>query len=80
MCSICGETCEARNDLSAAAAGLAEVAQLLSESTVAGSDDLVEAYYAMFRAARSKFCGARAAYTDHIAGSEGQPVPTVAAA
>jgi hypothetical protein len=65
MCRICGETCECRIDLNAAAAGLAEASRLLSDSVGAGSDEMVEMYYAFFRVAKSKFCGALAAYRDH---------------
>jgi hypothetical protein len=38
---------------------------MLSESVSTGNDELIETYYAFFRAAKSKFCGARAAYLDH---------------
>jgi hypothetical protein len=65
MHHTCGPTCECRIDLNKAAAGLAEASRLLSESIFAGPDELIETYYAFFRAAKSKFCGARAAYLDH---------------
>jgi hypothetical protein len=52
-------------DLNKAAAGLAEASRLLSDSVFTGPDELIETYYAFFRAAKSKFCGARAAYLDH---------------
>lgn len=60
-----GYRCECRSDLNNAAAGLAEAARMLSESVSTGNDELIETFYAFFRAARSKFCGARAAYLDH---------------
>jgi hypothetical protein len=37
----------------------------LADSILPGSDELIENYYASFRAAKAKFCGARAAYIDH---------------
>jgi hypothetical protein len=61
----CGPTCECRIDLNKAAAGLAEASRLLSDSISTGPDEIIETYYAFFRAAKSKFCGARAAYLDH---------------
>jgi hypothetical protein len=60
-------------DLNAAAAGLAEASRLLSESIFSGSDDLMEMYYAFFRREKSKFCGARAAYKDHLLSSQKGP-------
>lgn len=59
--------CQYWMDLNAAAAGLAEASRLLSESFFSESDDLMEMHYAFFRGAKSKFCGARAAYRDHVA-------------
>ncbi len=38
---------------------------MLAESVSTGNDDLIDSYYAFFRAAKSKFCGARAACLDH---------------
>ncbi len=61
----CGYRCECRRDLNNAAAGLAEAARMLAESVSTGNDDLIDSYYAFFRAAKSKFCGARAACLDH---------------
>jgi hypothetical protein len=61
----CGYRCECRRDLNNAAAGLAEAARMLAESVSTGNDDLIDSYYAFFRAAKSKFCGARAAHLDH---------------
>jgi hypothetical protein len=61
----CGPGCECRSDLNKAAAELAEASRILSESVSTGNDRLIEMYYAFFRAARSKFCGARAAYLDY---------------
>jgi hypothetical protein len=40
---------------------------LLSESILSDSDEMIEMYYAFFRAAKAKFCGARAAHRDHLA-------------
>jgi hypothetical protein len=61
----CAAECVCRHDLDAAAAALAEASQLLYNSILAGSDESIETCYASFRAARAKFCGARAAYLDH---------------
>jgi hypothetical protein len=61
----CNADCICRLDLDAAAAALAEASRLLYNSILPGSDDLIETYYAYFRAAKVKFCGARAAYIDH---------------
>jgi hypothetical protein len=54
-------------DLNAAAAGLAEASRLLAASIQSDSDETMETYYAFFRAAKARFCGARAAYRDHFA-------------
>jgi hypothetical protein len=61
----CGHRCECRSDLNNAAAGLAEAARMLAESVSTGNDLLIDTHYAFFRAAKSKFCGARAAHLDH---------------
>ncbi len=61
----CGPICECKRDLSLAAAGLAEASKLLSESILFDSDDIIETYYALVRAAKAKFLGARAAYNEH---------------
>jgi hypothetical protein len=61
----CDAECVCRLDLDAAAVRLAEASRLLSNSILPGSDELIEVYYASFRAAKAKFCGARAAYIDH---------------
>jgi len=59
--------CECKRDLSAAAAGLAEASRLLSDSILFDSDDIIDTYYALVRAAKARFLGARAAYRDHCA-------------
>ena len=61
----CNSECACRIDLDSAAAALAEASQTLANSILPGSDELIENYYASFRAAKAKFCGARAAYIDH---------------
>lgn len=63
----CGPICECKRDLSLAAVGLAEASKLLSESILFDSDDFIETYYALVRAAKAKFLGARAAYNEHCA-------------
>ena len=63
----CGPGCQCRADLNAAGAALAEASKLLSQSVMSDSDELIETYYAFFRAAKAKFCGARAAHRDHLA-------------
>ena len=61
----CGYRCECRSDLNNAAAGLAEASRMLADAVSTGNDELIETYYAFFRAAKAKFYGARAAYRDH---------------
>jgi len=63
----CEPGCRCRADLNAAGAALAEASRLLSESILSDSDEMIEMYYAFFRAAKAKFCGARAAHRDHLA-------------
>jgi len=46
-------------DSKAAAAELAESSRFLSRSISSDCDDLIEMYYASFRASKSKFCGVR---------------------
>jgi hypothetical protein len=53
---------------------------MLSDSVSTGNDELIETYYAFFRAARAKFRGARAAWLDQY--GEAAPAgeqPTLAA-
>ena len=64
--------CECRMDLNAAAAGLAEASKLLSASILSDSDEVIETYYAFVRAAKAKFCGAMAAYRDHLMDTGGR--------
>jgi len=59
--------CECKRDMMAAAAELAESSRFLSRSISSDCDDLIEMYYASFRASKSKFCGAMAAYRDQQA-------------
>ena len=66
MDHICDSTCACRRDLAAAALALEEASKLLTASIFSGSDDLTDSYYAFFRLAKVKFCGARAAYKDHL--------------
>jgi hypothetical protein len=61
----CDAECMCRIHLDTAAEALAEASRLLADSILPGSDELIENYYASFRAAKAKFCGARAAYLDH---------------
>ncbi len=75
----CGPTCECKRDLSAAAAGLAEASRLLSESVLFDSDDIIDTYYALVRAAKARFLGARAAYRDHCASQVAGSTPSRAA-
>jgi hypothetical protein len=65
MDHLCDSTCTCRIDLTNAATALEEASKLLTSSIYSGSDDLTESYYAFFRLAKAKFCGARAAYQDH---------------
>ena len=76
----CAPGCECRSDLNRAAEGLAAPSRMLSDSVSTGNDELIETYYAFFRAARAKFCGARAAWLDQY--GEAAPAgeqPTLAA-
>ena len=54
-----------RKDLDQAAAALAEASKLYSESIMISSDEVIESYYALVRAAKVRVLGARAAYLDH---------------
>jgi hypothetical protein len=60
-------------DLAIAARALEEASQRLSASIFSDSDDLIDSYYAFFRLAKAKFCGARAAYQDHLKEVAAQP-------
>jgi hypothetical protein len=66
MCDACGEWCDCKIYLNNAAAGLAEASRLLSASIQADSDEAIELYYSLVRAAKARFCGAMAAYKDHL--------------
>jgi hypothetical protein len=66
MTHICSKNCPFRNDLDRAAAGLARASMLLSQSMAIDSDELIENCYAMVRAAKAKFEGARAVYLEHL--------------
>ncbi len=66
MTHVCDSSCACRNDLARAAAALEEASQLLRASIMSDSDDLADSYYAVFRLTKAKFCGARAAYKDHL--------------
>jgi hypothetical protein len=66
MDHVCDSTCHCKKDLAEAAVALEEASKLLTASIFAGSDELIDSYYAFFRLAKAKFCGARAAYQDHL--------------
>jgi hypothetical protein len=61
----CDAECICRHELDAADTALAEASRRLSDSILSGSDETIENYYASFRAAKAKFCVARADYLDH---------------
>lgn len=61
----CDRHCECREDLDRAANRLAEASKMLSVSVSIHSDELIENYYAMVRAAKARFQGARAVYLEH---------------
>ena len=67
MPHICGQACECRKDLDAAATALEESARLLSAFISGGSIDAVEKYYAVVRASEMKLKGAMLAYRDQLA-------------
>lgn len=66
MGHVCDSTCNCKMDLAAAAVALEEASKLLAASIFAGSDETIDSCYAFFRLAKAKFCGARAAYQDHL--------------
>ena len=66
MDHICDSNCTCKSDLEAAAMALEEASKLLTACIFAGSDDVVDSYYAFFRLAKAKFCGALGAYKDHL--------------
>jgi hypothetical protein len=66
MDHVCDSTCACKMAMAVAAMGLEDASKMLSASIFSDSDDLVESYYAFFRLAKAKFCGARAAYQDHL--------------
>jgi hypothetical protein len=66
MDHVCDSTCTCKMDMAVAAMALEEASKRLSASIFSDSDDLIDSYYAFFRLAKAKFCGARAAYQDHL--------------
>ncbi len=66
MTHKCDSSCNCKSELELAAMALEEASKLLTASIVAGPDDLVDSCYAFFRLSRAKFCGALAAYKDHL--------------
>jgi len=61
----CERQCACREDLDRAASALAQASKMLSVSVAGDSDELMENYYAMVRAAKARFQGARAVYLEH---------------
>ena len=65
-CKACAGSCECRKYLERAALGLRRSSEMLSDSISAGSDEVIEVYFARLRLAQARLTGALAAHKDHL--------------